>query len=71
MHPDLDREAEEVVADVLGVETIRHAVGGVGLVGSLAKVTNRGCLVGSQTSREEMEELSSLLGVPVCGGTVN
>ena len=47
IHPDLDRETEEVITDVLGVETIRHAVGGVGLVGSLAKVTNRGCLVGS------------------------
>ncbi|KAH0571596.1 Eukaryotic translation initiation factor 6 [Spironucleus salmonicida] len=60
-----------VLSNALGVEVVRHAVGGVGLVGSLMKVTNKGCLVGSNVSREEQEELASLLGVPVCSGTVN
>ena len=147
VHTDLDRETEEIVADVLGVDTFRQAMGerrgrlagkrgrnrmdgtgrdGMGelgegrargaagpagpapasplpwalallplpipfsisisilrpapapqtiagnvLVGSYCTFTNQGGLVHPQTSIEDLDELSSLLQVPLVAGTVN
>eukprot|EP00768_Dysnectes_brevis_P008238 gnl/Dysnectes_brevis/732_a805_6942.p1 GENE.gnl/Dysnectes_brevis/732_a805_6942~~gnl/Dysnectes_brevis/732_a805_6942.p1 ORF type:complete len:247 (-),score=60.20 gnl/Dysnectes_brevis/732_a805_6942:34-774(-) len=71
IHPDLDRETEQIVADVLKVETFRHTVAGLPLVGTYCKFTNLGALVHPLCSREEQEELSSLLQVPVVAGTLN
>jgi len=71
IHPDLDRETEDIVADVLGVETFRQTIGKLGLVGTYSKITNQGALVHPQTSVEEMEELSQLVQVPMVAGTVN
>ncbi|CAF1248452.1 unnamed protein product [Adineta ricciae] len=71
VHPDLDKETEQILIDTLNVECFRQTIADRVLVGSYSVFSNQGGLVHPKTSIQEQEELSSLLQVPLVAGTVN
>jgi len=71
VHPDLDRETEDILTDTLKVEVFRHTLADNLLVGSYSCLSNQGGLVHPKTTAQDLDELSSLLQVPLVAGTVN
>ncbi|KAI3383821.1 hypothetical protein SNEBB_010239 [Seison nebaliae] len=70
-HPDIDKDTEEIVQDVLNVEFFRETVADQQLVGSYCAFNNKGGIVHPKTSKLDLHELSSLLQIPLTLGTVN
>jgi translation initiation factor 6 len=71
VHPDLSRDAEQVVKDGLDVPVRRGNIAGVQTVGTAAVATNKGVLCHPKATDEELDELEEVLKVPADIGTIN
>jgi len=71
VHPDLSREAVQVVRDTLDVPVTRGNIAGVQTVGTAAVATNRGALCHPKTADAELDAIEDALGVPADIGTIN
>jgi translation initiation factor 6 len=71
VNPDLSKQAEKSVSDVLGVPVERGTLAGLKTVGSAAVVTSKGLLCHPKTSDEELDMLEKLFKVESDIGTVN
>ncbi|KAF1743600.1 hypothetical protein MXB_336 [Myxobolus squamalis] len=71
IHPDVEKETEYIIADILNVEVFRHSISNQALVGTYCNFNNFAGIVHPNTSVEELEELSGILQVPLTASTVN
>ncbi|MDH7593240.1 MAG: translation initiation factor IF-6 [Methanomicrobiales archaeon] len=71
LHPELEEEVAEEVADFLGTRKIRLSLGGMKAVGMAAVATNRGIMVNPRASIEEIALLEEVSQLPVGRGSVN
>ncbi|ARS89611.1 translation initiation factor IF-6 [Natrarchaeobaculum aegyptiacum] len=71
VHPDLSREAIQVVKDALEVPVERGDLAGVRTVGTAAVATNTGVLCHPKATDGELDHLEDVLDVRADVGTIN
>ncbi len=71
VHPDLPREAIQVVGELLDVPVERGDLAGVRTVGTAAVATNEGVLCHPKATDAELDHLEAVLDVRADVGTVN
>ncbi|ELZ19046.1 translation initiation factor IF-6 [Natrinema limicola] len=71
VHPDLPREAVQIVTDTLDVPVERGDLAGVRTVGTAAVANNTGVLCHPKATDEELDALEAALDVRADVGTVN
>ncbi len=71
VHPDIPREAIQIVKDTLDVPVQRGDLAGVRTVGTAAVATNTGVLCHPKATDQELDELEAALDVRADVGTVN
>ncbi len=71
LNPAFDRNDEQMIADVLGVETIKMRIGGFSTVGATNILTNKGLVLNNRASEHEKERIEKLTGLQSEQSTAN
>ncbi|MDR2698719.1 MAG: translation initiation factor IF-6 [Candidatus Methanoplasma sp.] len=69
--PELSKGAERRIADALGTEVVRSAIGGYSTVGSACVATNKGCVCNVSATENDIALIKDVLGVEAKKGSVN
>ena len=69
--PAISEKTAEMIGDILGVEAVRSSIGGINTVGSICRVTNKGCACHMDASDEEIQLIKDVLKVEAVRTTVN
>jgi translation initiation factor 6 len=71
VHPDMPSALALEIGEFLDVEVVSLTLGGVKTVGMAGVATNKGVLVHSRATVQEIARLEAVSGVPVGTGTIN
>jgi len=71
IHPDMNKESEKVIRDVLGVEVFRGTIAGLKIVGTCAVANNKGVLCHPKANRDELKFIEEKFKVDADIGTAN
>ncbi len=71
LNPDYPKETVQSISDALGVECVQSSIAGINTVGSLCRVTNKGCVCCVDASDEDVQLIMDVLKVEPIRTTVN
>ena len=69
--PDYDGSVVAALSDALGVEVVPSSIAGINTVGSICRVTNKGCVCHMDASDEEIQLIKEVLKVEAFRTSVN
>ena len=71
VHPNLPERFAEKISEFLDVPVVMMTIGQIPTVGMAAVATNRGILVSSKITAQELLEIEEVTSLPVGTGTIN
>ncbi|MEM2900283.1 MAG: translation initiation factor IF-6 [Thermoplasmata archaeon] len=71
INPDMSKETENIIKDVLGVEVFRGTIAGLKIVGTCAVANNKGVLCHPKANRDELKFIEEKFKVEAEIGTAN
>ena len=71
VHPEMPDRYAEKISEFLDVPVIMMSIGGIPTVGMAGVATNRGILLNSGVTNQEIKEIEKITDLPIGTGTIN
>ncbi len=71
VNPDYSKDVIKAISDALGVECVPASIAGINTVGSICKVSNKGCVCHADASEEDLATIKDVLKVEAQKTSVN